>query len=188
MKIVHLIPGSGGTFYCQNCMRDSELLKSLKSLSHEIYMVPMYLLPCSDNIDKVNETPVFYGAINIYIEEKLPIFRHIPLWLEKLLDSRPLLRYAAKKSGSTRAAGLEEMTISMLKGEEGRQATQLDHLIKYLEKAIKPDVAHLSNALLLGLARRLKNDLGIKILHPLKLFYFLQQKIQSCKKLKNVLY
>ncbi len=168
MKIVHLIPGSGGTFYCQNCMRDSELLKSLKSFSHEIFMVPMYLLPGIDDKDKLNDTPIFYGAINIYLEEKLSIFRHTPLWLEKLLDSRPLLRYAAKKSASTRAAGLEEMTISMLKGEEGRQASQLDHLIKYLKKVIKPDVVHLSNALLLGLARRLKNDLGIKLICSLQ--------------------
>lgn len=168
MKIVHLVPGSGGTFYCQNCMRDSELLKSLKSFSHEIFMVPMYLLPRIDDKNKLNETPIFYGAINIYLEEKLSIFRHSPLWLEKLLDSRPLLRYAAKKSGSTRAEGLEEMTISMLKGEEGRQASQLDHLIKYLEKVIKPDVVHLSNALLLGLARRLKNDLGIELICSLQ--------------------
>ncbi|MFC1650120.1 glycosyltransferase family 4 protein [Candidatus Latescibacterota bacterium] len=168
MKIVHLVPGSGGTFYCQNCMRDSELVRSLKSRGHEIHMVPMYLPLSIDDKDKVNGSPIFYGAINIYLEEKLPFFRHIPMWLEKLFDSRPLLSYAAKKSGSTRAAGLEEMTISMLKGEEGRQASQLDHLIQYLKTEIKPDVVHLSNALLLGLARRLKNDLGIKVICSLQ--------------------
>ena len=168
MKIVHIVPGSGETFYCQNCMRDKELVKSLKALGHEIYMIPMYLPLSIDDNEKVNKIPIFYGAINIYLAEKLPFYRHVPMWLEKLFDSQPLLRFAAKKSGSTRASGLEEMTISMLMGEQGRQASQLDHLIKYLKREIKPDLVHLSNALLLGLARRLKNNLGIKVICSLQ--------------------
>ncbi len=168
MKIVHIIPGSGGTFYCQNCMRDNELIQSLKSLDHEVHMIPMYLPVHFDNHEQVNETPVFYGAINMYLKEKLSFYRHAPIWLEKLFDSQALLRFAAKKSGSTRASGLEEMTISMLMGEEGRQASELDHLVKFLEREIEPDVVHLSNALLLGLARRLKNDLGIKVICSLQ--------------------
>ena len=168
MKIVHIIPGSGGTFYCQNCMRDNELIKSLKSLGHEIHMIPMYLPISIDYHVKVNKIPIFYGAINIYLKEKLPFYRHAPIWLEKLFDSQALLRFAAKKSGSTRASGLEEMTISMLMGEEGRQASELDHLVKFLKREIEPDVVHLSNALLLGLARRLKNDLGIKVICSLQ--------------------
>lgn len=164
MKIVHIIPGSGGTFYCQNCMRDDELIISLKAFGHEIYMVPMYLPIVVDEHKETDVTPVFYGAINIYLKEKLPIYRHAPIWLEKLFDAQPLLRYAAKMSGSTRASGLEEMTISMLMGEDGRQASELDHLIKFLDGKIKPEIVHLSNALLLGLARRLKNDLGAKVI------------------------
>jgi len=168
MKIVHIIPGSGGTFYCQNCMRDNDLIKSLMALGHEIHMVPMYLPLSIDENDQSNDIPIFYGAINMYLKEKLPLYRFAPKWLKKMFDSRPFLRFAAKKSGSTRASGLEEMTISMLMGEEGRQASELDHLVKYLTREIKPDVIHLSNALLLGLARRLKNDLDTKIVCSLQ--------------------
>ncbi len=168
MKIVHIIPGSGGTFYCQNCMRDTDLIKTLTELGHDIHMIPMYLPVSVNENHQMENAPVFYGAINIYLKEKLPFYRHAPMWLEKLFDSQSLLRLAAKKSGSTRAAGLEEMTISMLLGEEGRQASELDHLIKYLHKEIKPDVVHLSNSLLLGLAKRLKNDLGSKIVCSLQ--------------------
>ncbi len=164
MKIVHIVPGSGGTFYCQNCMRDIELIESLKALGHEIYIVPMYLPISVDDHEKVDDIPVFYGAINIYLKEKLPFYRYAPMWLEKLFDSQLLLRFAAKKSGSTRPSGMEDMTISMLMGEEGRQASELDHLIKFLKRKIKPDIVHLSNALLLGLARRLKNDLSTKVI------------------------
>jgi glycosyltransferase involved in cell wall biosynthesis len=149
-------------------MRDNELIKSLKTLGHEIYMVPMYLPISVDDHETADDTPVFYGAINLYLKEKIPFFRHAPVWLEKLFDSQPFLKYAAKKSGSTRASGMEEMTISMLKGEEGRQATELDNLIQFLQKEIQPDVVHLSNALLLGLARRLKNDLNTKVVCSLQ--------------------
>lgn len=168
MKIVHIVPGSGETFYCQNCIRDNELIKSLKALGHEIHMVPMYLPLSFDDRENGDDIPIFYGAINIYLKERIPFYRHAPMWMEKLFDSQPLLRFAAKKSGSTRASGLEEMTISMLMGEEGRQSTQLDHLITFLKREIKPDLVHLSNALLLGLARRLKNDLGIKVICSLQ--------------------
>jgi glycosyltransferase involved in cell wall biosynthesis len=149
-------------------MRDNELIKTLKDLKNDVWMVPLYL-PLSVETDGViGDTPVFYGAINIYLKEKLPWYRHAPLWLEKLFDSESMLKMAARKSGSTRATGLEEMTLSMLDGENGRQATELDHLIQFLEKDLRPDVVYLSNALLLGLARRLKNDLNIPVVCSLQ--------------------
>ncbi len=168
MKIVHIIPGSGGTFYCQNCMRDNELLRELISQGHDVLMVPMYL-PLSFNVNgTIADTPIFYGAINIYLKERFPLYRYAPQWLERFFDSQLLLGFAAKKAGSTRASGLEEMTISVLLGEEGRQSSELDHLIKYLKREIKPDVVHLSNALLLGLARRIKDDINSAIVCTLQ--------------------
>jgi glycosyltransferase involved in cell wall biosynthesis len=168
MKIVHITPGSGGTFYCQNCFRDNELVKALQKLNHEVYNVPMYL-PLNIDIDiEEGSTPVFYGAINVYLKEKIPLYRHAPEWMEKIFDSKPMLKFAAKKSGSTKAEGLEEMTISMLNGEEGRQATELERLVKFLSGQIKPDIVHLSNALLLGLAHRMKYDVGAKVICSLQ--------------------
>ena len=168
MKIVHIIPGSGGTFYCQNCMRDNELIRALKDRGHEVTMVPMYLPLNVDVHGLMGDTPVFYGAINVFLKEKLPFYRHAPLWMERLFDSEKLLQMAARRAGSTRASGLEEMTLSTLLGEEGRQATELDHMIQFLDREIRPDVVHLSNALLLGLARRLKNDLNTSVVCSLQ--------------------
>jgi glycosyltransferase involved in cell wall biosynthesis len=164
MRIVHIVPGSGDTFYCQNCMRDSDLIRALNSLGHETSMIPLYLPPAGIP----RHTPVFYGAINLYLREQFPLYRHAPGWLVKLLDSRMFLEYAAKKAGTTRAAGLEDMTLSMLHGEEGRQAGELEHLLRYLQEEVKPQIVHLSNALLLGLARRLKKDLGVRIICSLQ--------------------
>jgi len=159
VKVAYVTPGSGLKFYCQNCFRDIALLHSLAGLGHDVVKIPMYLPSGLDNINNVVDTPVFYGAINVFLKEKLPFYRHSPEWMERLLDSPFFLSLAAKKSGSTNPTGLEEMTLSMLQGEKGHQASELDHLIQYLKNEVAPDVVHLSNALLLGLAHRLKNDL-----------------------------
>jgi glycosyltransferase involved in cell wall biosynthesis len=149
-------------------MRDNELIRALRALGNDVLMVPMYLPLNVGGKGIMGDTPVFYGAVNIYLKEKIPFYRHAPVWLERLLDSELILQMAAKKSGSTRASGLEDMTISMLMGEKGRQSTELEHLTTFLKKEIKPDIVHLSNALLLGLARRLKEDLGAAVVCSLQ--------------------
>jgi glycosyltransferase involved in cell wall biosynthesis len=71
-----------------------------------------------------------------------------------------LLNLAAKYSGSTDAKGLEEMTVSMLMGEEGQQSEELERMVDWIAEHYRPDVIHLSNALLLGLAPTLKRRLN----------------------------
>ena len=166
MKIAYLLPGSGGSFYCGNCTRDKFLTQSLKRAGNDIIMIPMYLPLTID--DCVADSPIFYGAVNIYLEQLSPIFKYLPQWVKKLLDSDKILRYAAKQSGSTSAPGNEAMTISMLKGEHGKQAHDLEILINWLKEHEKPDVVHLSNALLSGLAAKLKQELGCKIICTLQ--------------------
>ena len=167
MKIAHITPGSGGAFYCQNCFRDSELIGALISAGHEVYKVPLYL-PIFVGSEAQLQTPVFYGAINLYLDEQLPLYRYVPAWLRKALDSQPMLRVAARLSGSTNASGLEEMTPSMLRGERGGQAGELEKLVAFLNSEIKPEIVHFSNALLLGMARRMKENLGAKIICSLQ--------------------
>src|SRR4030042_1303913 len=92
----------------------------------------------------------------------------MPALFQKWLDSESVLAWAAKKAGSTRARGLAQMTVSMLLGEEGNQAQDLDRLISWIKLEGKPDVIYLANALLLGLARRIKNELGVPIVCALQ--------------------
>jgi glycosyltransferase involved in cell wall biosynthesis len=51
----------------------------------------------------------------------------------------------------------------MVRGEEGNQARELADLIAWLKTQPKPDVICLSNALLVGLARKLKAELQIPV-------------------------
>ncbi|HET6559497.1 MAG TPA: glycosyltransferase family 4 protein, partial [Prolixibacteraceae bacterium] len=167
MKIAQIIPGSGGSFYCGNCMRDSKYLKALKDLGHQVIKVPLYL-PIFDDAHDLDEVPVFYGAVNLYLKQQFPVFRHMPAFVEHALDSKSVLNMAARKAGSTRATGLEQMTISMLLGEEGGQKAELDRLVDWLANEAKPDVVHLSNALLLGLARQIKKRMNIPVICSLQ--------------------
>ncbi|MDZ7604188.1 MAG: glycosyltransferase family 4 protein [Cyclobacteriaceae bacterium] len=167
MQIVHIVPGSGGSFYCGNCLRDSKYMYGLKEAGVEVVKVPMYLPIFADEHD-LEQVPVFYGAVSLYLRHSFKIMRKAPRWLDKIFNSAPALKLAAGMAGSTNPRGLEDMTISMLLGEAGGQNAELDHLVDWLKNHCHADVIHISNALLLGLARKLKNELGVKIVCSLQ--------------------
>jgi len=162
MRIVHIIPGSGGSFYCGNCLRDSKYVTALRHMGHEVVKVPMYL-PLFANEDEPTQAPVFYGAISLYLKQLYPVLKKTPRWVDHLLDSKPMLKMAAGMSGSTNARGLSEMTISMLKGENGNQQEELDRMIDWIRDHYPADIIHLSNALLSGLAPRIKEKLDARV-------------------------
>lgn len=165
MRIVQIIPGSGGTFYCQNCLRDMELTRALQRQGHDVIVVPLYL-PLSVDDDSARSKPAFYRAVSLYLRHVYPVLeRALPASFWRMLDSMAVLRFAAHRAGSTRAAGLGDITVSMLRGEEGRQAEELQRLVAWLRDDLgaRPDVVVLSNALLLGLARRIKAELGVPV-------------------------
>jgi len=168
MKVVHIVPGSGGTFYCQNCLRDSLLVPALRDMGLDVILVPMYLpLPTDDRLDE-EDAPVFFGAVNVFLQQNVPVFRKTPRWLDRLLDGRRLLELVARRAASVRAEGLEEMTLSMLGGPRGRQAKEFDRLLGWLKSEIKPEIVHLSNALLVGLAPEIKRELGCRVVASLQ--------------------
>ena len=163
MKIVHIVPGSGGTFYCENCLRDGALVQALRRMGHDVIMMPLYLPLCLDAPDTLQDTPVFFGGINVYLQQRFSFFRKTPRWLDRLLDARWLLKQAAAREGSTNAADLGPMTISMLHGRDGRQRKEIDRLLEWLVEHERPDAVHISNALLTGLARPIKEALGCAV-------------------------
>ncbi|MBS0210579.1 MAG: glycosyltransferase family 4 protein [Planctomycetes bacterium] len=55
------------------------------------------------------------------------------------------------------------MTLSMVRGEHGNQRKELDHLIEWLRREARPDVVHLSNALMIGMARQIKQALQVPV-------------------------
>jgi len=164
MKIVYLITGSGGSFYCGNCYRDMLYLRAIRKVPGiNAKAIPLYLPPDKTNIENGLDKQVFFGAISMYLREKVRMFRNMPMFLEKFFDSAPFLKLAARQAGTTRTEGLENLTLNMIEGDNAFRKDEVDRLIKYLLKEGKPEIIHLSNALILGLARQLKNRINVKI-------------------------
>jgi glycosyltransferase involved in cell wall biosynthesis len=164
MKIVYLITGSGGSFYCGNCYRDMIYLRAIRNVAGiTASAIPLYLPPDDTNDESGLDKNVFFGAISMYLREKVPFLRNMPAFFDKFLDSAPMLKMAARRSGTTNTEGLEDMTLSMIKGEKAFPEKELKRLVKYLTENGKPDIIHLSNALIIGLARQLKRYMDVKI-------------------------
>lgn len=174
MKIVYLVTGSGGTFYCTNCYRDMLFFRAVRQYGNadaeaeaEAEAVPLYLPPEKIYADSGFGTDVFFGAVSLFIREKIHALENMPAFLEKILDSPPLLKIAAKSAGSTRSSGLEEMTLSMIDSSSGKHRRELERLALHL-KEIKADIIHLSNALIIGLAKQLRDLAGVKVVCSLQ--------------------
>jgi glycosyltransferase involved in cell wall biosynthesis len=162
MNIVQITPGAGA-MHCGLCIRDNALVGALRRLGHKVVMVPLYLPFTLDEVDQSAGTPVFFGGINVYLEQKSAFFRTAPKWLHDLLSSRGVLQWAAGRAAKTRAEDLGELTLSMLRGEEGNQARELNELVAWLKTQPKPDLICLSTGLLIGLAPRLRTEFGARI-------------------------
>ncbi len=167
MRIVQITPGTGN-FYCGVCLRDRALARAFRAHGHDVTMLPMYLPHMADDSEGQPEAPMFYGGINVYLQQKFPIFRRTPAWLDRLLDSPALLRLAAKGAGMTTARDLGELTISTLRGEEGRQAKEVEKLVAWLKTQPPADVISLASVLLVGLVRRLRTELGAPVVCTLQ--------------------
>jgi len=164
MRIVFMTPGSGDNFYCENCLRDKAIVVALRALGHDATSMPLYLPPLMQDTDPGgSKTPVFFGGVNVYLQQRFKLFRHTPRWLDKLFDAPRLLRFAARKVGMTKASVLGETAVSMLQGASGRQVKELDRLVSFLRENYRPDVVVLSNAMLLGMAPRIAEELGCSV-------------------------
>ena len=159
MRVLYVLPGSGGSFYCQNCLRDTAIAEALRQRGHAVTLLPLYL-PATASMPEPSDVPVFYGAVSLYLRHRYAFLRRLPrTWFEPL-DRWPVLRLAARFAGSTSTKGLEDLTLSMLRGTDGRQADELAAVCDWLTALppeSSPDVIVLSNALLSGLAAALKH-------------------------------
>jgi len=162
VNIIQITPGAG-KMYCGNCFRDNALVAALRKAGHDVTMIPLYLPLTLDEPDQSNGTPIFFNGVNVYLEQKSPFYRQAPKWLHRIIGSKSMLNWASKKVGKTRAEEVGDLTISMLHGRDGNQAREFEELINWLKEQPRPDVICLSNSLLLGLAKCLKEAIGVPI-------------------------
>lgn len=161
MNVVFLTAGTG-SYYCGACMRDNALARELQRMGHEVTIAPLYLPLILDEpaLAGAEQVPVFFGGINVFLQQKLALFRHTPAAFDRLLNSTGLLKWAARHSHMTSARDHGEMTLEMLQIDASRLRKELENLMTWLEKIEKPDLVCLSNALLAGFAGEVKRRIG----------------------------
>lgn len=160
MKIVHLAAGAGG-MYCGSCLHGNTLAAALCAAGQDCVLVPMYT-PIRTDEESVSIDRVAFGGVNVYLQQHSAIFRHTPWAFDRLLDRPGLLQWVGSRSASVRPERLGPLTVSMLEGENGRQRKELDKLLQWLSE-LRPDVVHLNNVMLIGVAREIMRRLGAKV-------------------------
>tara|TARA_R110002072_G_scaffold4174_2_gene29459 strand:- start:47265 stop:48569 length:1305 start_codon:yes stop_codon:yes gene_type:complete len=165
MRVMLLTPGTGH-FYCGSCLRDDTLGQALQRLGHEVVSVPLYL-PHQLEREQA-EQPVHMGGINVYLQQKSRLARFLPRFVANWFDRPSLLRWASRRGNMTDAKALGPMTVSILRGECGRQAHEIDKLTEWVRTQPRPDVVIVSNAMLVGVVRRLRESLDVPILVTLQ--------------------
>jgi len=158
MKIAYIAAGAAG-MYCGSCLHDNTLAAALLELGEDVLLVPTYTPLRTDERD-VSIRRVFFGGVNVYLQQKFAVFRRTPWWMDRLLDHPGLLERVSQRGVSIQPAELGDMTVSMLRGEAGNQRKEVEKLVDWLLREVQPDVVHLSNSMQIGMARMLKEHGG----------------------------
>lgn len=155
MKVLYITAGAAG-MYCGSCLRDNALAAELMAQGHEVTLLPLYTPTLTDEAN-VSHDRVFFGGISVYLQQHSSFFRHTPRILDRIWDSRVALKTAAKGSIAVDPQSLGEMTVSMLRGEHGNQSKEFFKLLDWLADQDSPDIINLPNALLISLAKPIRN-------------------------------
>src|SRR5713226_426291 len=158
MKILSITAGAGG-MYCGSCLRDNALAAELVRRGHDVTLLPLYT-PLRTDEPNVSRSNVLFGGISVYLQQHSKLFRRTPRFMDRLLDSPRLISAFAGRSVSTDPRLLGELTISMLEGTGGVLRKEFDKLLDWLAGEPKPDVVNITNSMLIGLARPLREALG----------------------------
>jgi glycosyltransferase involved in cell wall biosynthesis len=161
MRIAYVSAGAAD-MYCGSCLHDNTLVAALQRLGHDAVLVPTYT-PLRTDEPGVAIERVFFGALNVYLKQIAPPLRRGWPRVERLLDRPRLLALVARLGSATDPGRLGELTLSVLRGEEGNQAGELDKLVGWLRDSFRPEVVHLTNSMFAGFARRLKAELGVPV-------------------------
>ncbi len=160
MRITYIIAGAG-RMECDICLRDGRLARALKARGHDVLFVPLYT-PLPRDFENA-ATTLFYGGVNVYLQQKLPVFRHTPRALDRLFDNRQLLDFVSRFGHMTQPSDLAEMTISVLEGKDGNQSKELERMLAWLGGQPRPEAVILPYTLLAGLAGPLRQALGCPV-------------------------
>ena len=166
LKIVSLTPGAGGSI-CGSCLNDNMLAAAMQREGHDVVLVPLYT-PITTDEENMSSAPLFFGGVNVYLQQHLGLFRHLPRFLDRPLDSPRLVSSLAKLPASKDANHLAALTLSMVRGEHGHQRKEVRRLVDWMRHETHPDIIHFSNLLIAGSVREIKRMLSVPVIVTLQ--------------------
>jgi glycosyltransferase involved in cell wall biosynthesis len=152
---VTIVTAGGAGMFCGSCLHDNAWARGLRAAGVDVTLLPLYT-PIRVDDEDLTSTRVFYGGINVYLDQHLPGWRYLPRWLTRVLDQPWLINWATKFSVSNNAAELGSMTSAMLAGPQGPQAREGAELVKFLADDLRPDLVVFSNIMLAAEVQQLK--------------------------------
>jgi glycosyltransferase involved in cell wall biosynthesis len=165
-KLVYVTAGAAG-MYCGSCMHDNMLVRGLMQLGVDAQLIPTYT-PIRTDEENVSVDRVFFGGINVFLEQKLTLYRHVSPLIGPLLDQPWLIRWAARWASKTDPATLGSLTVSMLRGEHGRQKAEVAQLCRWIADSVQPHIVQFSNMLIGGCIPALKARRNVPVVVTLQ--------------------
>ena len=166
LKVAYIAAGAAGMI-CGSCLRDNALVTALQKLGCDAVLVPTYT-PLRLDEEDVSLNQVFFGGINVFLQQKSALFRRLPPSLERALDHPALLKRVAAGSIQTEAGLLGDLALSMLRGTDGFQAKEVGRLVDFLEGTLQPNLVNLTNILIAGVVPAIKSRLGVPVVVTLQ--------------------
>lgn len=136
--------------YCGSCMHDNSLAKAMRMLGDDVLLQPVYTPIRTDEVDIASDQ-VFLGGIQVYLLQQIPLMRWVPRFMRSWMDRPGIISAATRRAVGTDPAKLGDLTLSMLRGSHGRQASEIERLVQWLETEIRPDAIIFSNLLIGGM-------------------------------------
>ncbi|MFO0900042.1 MAG: glycosyltransferase family 4 protein [Pirellulales bacterium] len=164
--VAYLTSGGAGMF-CGSCMRDNTLVAELHKLGCPALLIPTYT-PIRTDEENVSEQQVFLGGINMYLQQKSPLFRWLPAFVDRWLDNPRLIERLSSRQIKVNARDLGEMSVSVMRGEHGHQRKEVHRLVRWLAQDVKPRLVNLSNVMIAGCVPAIKRELNVPVLATLQ--------------------
>jgi glycosyltransferase involved in cell wall biosynthesis len=166
LKIAYLTAGAAGMI-CGSCLHDNALARALIDLRHDVQLIPLYT-PIRVDEEDVSGERIFYGGINMYLQQKMRLFRWIPKWLDRWLDQPWLINWASGRSIRIDPTEVADLALSILRGAEGNQKKEVGRLAEWLTGDLKPEVIVFSNVLTAGCVPEIKRRMNVPIVVTLQ--------------------
>lgn len=152
---VAIITSGGAGMFCGACMHDNTWTKAMINQGAEATLIPTYT-PIRVDEQNMASSQVFLGGINIYLNYRSRIWSRLPRFFKQWLDTPWIINLATKFGVSNDAHELGALTVTLLEGEQGPELMEIEELAQYVGDQLKPDVVCLSNALLSGTIKNIK--------------------------------